>query len=257
MNDILKKRSVGVLVLVSIGVLLPLLLARCLHGGSSDDQAMRVYEIAPDGQAQRAEPDDDRQANGDSDSQRNDADGTPDDDTGSSRQAATERAGETPPAAAPGEDVERESEDTIIVSDADQTPEMPPVLSSSGSESIIAADTPPNVEPPASPNVESRAGNDTADRAAADAGSDPDSLRRTESAGGWVVQVASFGDEANAQRLARELGSDFNAFYRAGAVNGTTYYRVRVGPFDSEAEARAADRRLRQNGRSTLVRRAE
>ena len=81
--------------------------------------------------------------------------------------------------------------------------------------------------------------------------------RQRQSLSGYVVQVASFGDEANAERLARELNSEFKAFYRAGDVNGKTYYRVRVGPFENEASANAAAERLRSSGRATLVRRAE
>lgn len=71
----------------------------------------------------------------------------------------------------------------------------------------------------------------------------------------WSVQVGSFRSEDNARGLMQTLAVDFPAFYAEGEVDGTTYYRVRVGPYSSEAEAESAAEALKARGRSAQVRR--
>ncbi|MES1944271.1 sporulation domain-containing protein [Salinisphaera sp. PC39] len=71
----------------------------------------------------------------------------------------------------------------------------------------------------------------------------------------WSVQVGSFRSEDNARGLMQTLAADFPAFYAEGEVDGTTYYRVRVGPYPSEAEAESAAEALKARGRSAQVRR--
>ena len=217
MKDVMKKRVVGAVVLVIIGIALPLMLARCMEGSDGDSESMRVYEVAPDGQARPASEqagngaDDDLQVDGSS-----------------------------------GVRAERDSD-----SQDDQAPELPEAVSPSSVPEPSSAPAPEPREKPA-PEPEPTASNSepSSDSSA--------SLRQNASfSGGYVVQVASFGDEANAERLARELNSEFKAFYRAGDVNGKTYYRVRVGPFENEESANSAAAQLRSSGRATLVRRAE
>jgi DedD protein len=67
--------------------------------------------------------------------------------------------------------------------------------------------------------------------------------------GDWIVQLGSFGEEANARRLA-ERSSTFGykaevSSYRSG---GRTLYRVRVGPARSRAEADATASALKAHG---------
>lgn len=60
-------------------------------------------------------------------------------------------------------------------------------------------------------------------------------------AGGWSIQAASFSDAKAARMLAgrlREAG--FEVSIAQHEVRGTTYYRVRVGPYPDEARARSA-----------------
>jgi Sporulation related domain. len=220
MKDVMKKRVVGAVVLVIIGIALPLMLARCMQDDDGDAESMRVYEIAPDGQAR--------------------------------------------PAGAPADggksNVERDSLDGssgVADPDADEpdTPDMPEAVSPAASDEDESGASPQPRQSTAEPEPEP-AGD--AASAAGDEEQASSELRQRESFdGGYVVQVASFGDEANAERLARELGGEFKAFYRAGDVNGKTYYRVRVGPFESQANANSAAAQLRSSGRATLVRRAE
>jgi DedD protein len=218
MKDIMKKRVVGAAVLITLGVALPLMLARCMQDGDPEQDSMRVYEVAPDGETRPAggAPADGGRAN----AQRAQVDGS---------------------SGVP------ESEDP-------ETPQMPEAVSpSSEDESPASTEPGPAPEPEQTPEPAA-----SASAASPESESASDDLRQRESfAGGYVVQVASFSDEANARKLANELNAEFKAFYRAGDVNGTTYYRVRVGPFENEESANAAAAQLRRNGRATLVRRAE
>lgn len=63
--------------------------------------------------------------------------------------------------------------------------------------------------------------------------------------GGFVVQIAAFSDRARAETLARRLGAQIIA---AGNV-----FRVRYGPFTTEAEAQAAVARARELGQPGAV----
>ncbi|WP_353178536.1 SPOR domain-containing protein [Salinisphaera sp. T5B8] len=226
----MKKRVVGATVLVILGIALPLLLARCMQGGGEGDtDAMRVYEVAPDGQAKPAS------AEGENTPAQVDAktnSGAPDEQQRPAPAAASEQA----------------------------APDMPDAVSpASVAESRPAAASEAEAEAEAEPAAAEEPSEPAGATAEAPAGaSSSGSLRQTASfSGGYVVQVASFRDEASAEKVARELNSEFKAFYRAGDVNGTTYYRVRVGPFENEAAANAAAAQLKRAGRATLVRRAE
>lgn len=216
----MKKRVVGAVVLVIIGVALPLLLARCLQG-DGEQQPMRVYEVAPDGETRPAnETGNGRELDG--------ASGVP---------ADGERAVPDDGPRAMPEAVSPSSESDEPAGRAAAEPEP----ASQGEQGAAVPDGP------------------TASTVAPQAASgSSDSLRQEESfGGGWVVQVASFTQEDYAERMARELNSEYKAFYRAGDGNGTTYYRVRVGPFENEASANTAAARLRASGHDTLVRRAQ
>lgn len=71
----------------------------------------------------------------------------------------------------------------------------------------------------------------------------------------WSVQMGSFRSEENARQLMNELAADYPAFYSEGDVEGVTYYRVRIGPYPSEAEAERAAAALAVRGRRGQVRR--
>jgi DedD protein len=67
--------------------------------------------------------------------------------------------------------------------------------------------------------------------------------------GDWVVQLGSFGEEANARRLAQNAGTfGYKAEVSSYRSNGRTLYRVRVGPQRTRAEADAAASSLRAHG---------
>jgi len=84
---------------------------------------------------------------------------------------------------------------------------------------------------------------------------------KVETLGPWVeevqrltLQVASFTDEINAQRLAEQLRRDFDQVYVATVETSTQkYHRVRVGQFEERDAALRTAERLSQMGYSVLV----
>ena len=82
---------------------------------------------------------------------------------------------------------------------------------------------------------------------------DQGGLERTAPSGSWVVQVASFPNEQDALAMAEQLGEAYEVFYTAAQIKGDTWYRVRIGPFDTGAAAKNAAAELRAQGRDTLV----
>jgi DedD protein len=68
-------------------------------------------------------------------------------------------------------------------------------------------------------------------------------------AGDWTVQLGSFGDEANARRLAQRAATfGYKAEVSSYRSDGRTLYRVRVGPQPTRAAADAAASALRVHG---------
>ena len=84
---------------------------------------------------------------------------------------------------------------------------------------------------------------------------------KVETIGPWIeevhrltLQVASFTDETNAQRLAEQLRRDFDHVYVATVETSTQkYHRVRVGQFEERDSALRTAERLSQMGFSVLV----
>jgi rare lipoprotein A len=75
---------------------------------------------------------------------------------------------------------------------------------------------------------------------------DKNVIKQSYAKGSYFVQVGSFSKEQGAQDMAAQLTVDSNIYYVN--VNGQNYYRVRVGPFTSEAEAQTALSKVRSGG---------
>jgi len=70
----------------------------------------------------------------------------------------------------------------------------------------------------------------------------------------WVVQLGSFAEQANAQRLADEVGQHgFDTFLMPLRQSGRTLYRVRVGPSETRDQAATLAGRLAKAGYSGQV----
>jgi DedD protein len=67
--------------------------------------------------------------------------------------------------------------------------------------------------------------------------------------GDWTVQLGSFGDEANARRLAQRTSTfGYKAEVSSYRSGNRTLYRVRVGPAKTRAEADATASALKAHG---------
>lgn len=76
----------------------------------------------------------------------------------------------------------------------------------------------------------------------------------TESDSGWAVQLGSFSNADNAERLAAELrGRGYKAFVSRFESSGQPRLRVRVGPEQDRARAEQLAARLRREGRQATV----
>jgi len=73
--------------------------------------------------------------------------------------------------------------------------------------------------------------------------------RQSVPSSGWAVQLGSFGDKQNAERLAAAVSQNgFPAYLMSLEQPGKTLYRVRVGPRDSRVQASELAERLAKAG---------
>jgi len=118
---------------------------------------------------------------------------------------------------------------------------MPP--GSHASPATVARVRPPAPAPAANPNPAGGADDEDADAepAPAPAVAPPSSPSRP-----YNIQIEAVMDKSGADEMVdrlRKLG--YNAQELTTNLNGQTWYRVRVGPYSSSAEAAAAQARLR------------
>jgi DedD protein len=140
---------------------------------------------------------------------------------------AASSAGPDPPAASP--------------SPAEPTPGPPPAT---------VANAPRAAVPPAAGAPPPRAATGTAPESA----TAPAQAAPASNQGGWVVQVGTFGQKDNAERLVATLGGKgFAAFLSPTTRSGKTLYRVRVGPPAAKPEAQAMAGRLAAAGQAGQV----
>ena len=77
---------------------------------------------------------------------------------------------------------------------------------------------------------------------------------RAEPDSGWAVQLGSFSNADNAERLAAELRArGYKAFVSRFESSGEPRLRVRVGPEQERARAEQLASRLRREGRQATV----
>lgn len=242
MDEVVRKRVIGAAVLIALGIALPVLLSRCMHMPTVDNQAMHVYEIQPSGDIEPVAaatqntkqpprepattaptpPADQIADEAVTDAAQNIASATLARETGSDEQAQS-------PAQEPVAPVKAEPEPKSESQSATASPQ-PSQKQTDAVESTPAADR----DSPAVDEAQAK-------------------LEQTAPAGTWVVQVASFSTEKDARALAKQLDDAYAVFYTSAEVNGSTWYRVRVGPFDNDAAATNAAAELRAQGRDTLV----
>lgn len=266
MNDVMKKRLIGVAIIIAIGVLVPVLLSQCMGSNDSGEKSgeMRVYTVDPDGQATRESDDDDSEQGPD----MPDAVSPQRDDSADDAADSNEEEFETPPVSG-GQSGSSDADDSAEAEANRSEPETASEPNQRQQQREPQRETPAEREPapepkraaPASSNSGSDYGASTQGRASGATRSQSSSNNSGSQSGlsrasisGWVVQVGSFSERSNASDLARQLSGSFTASYTPATIDGRTLYRVNVGPFANEGQARSAADRLSQQGRQGLVR---
>jgi DedD protein len=71
---------------------------------------------------------------------------------------------------------------------------------------------------------------------------------------GWAVQLGSFANKANAERLVNRLQASGGSFYVAAVGSGSALrYRVRMGPLADRGAAERALAKLKAQGHSATI----
>jgi DedD protein len=97
----------------------------------------------------------------------------------------------------------------------------------------------------------STAGTPAAARVAARPNPAPEGGERADAtrSGQWLVQLGSFGDAENAQRLASRVDAyGYNAAVSAVKASGKVMHRVRLGPYPTRGEAESVTSSLSAHG---------
>lgn len=215
MNETTRRRVVGAAVLLAMGILLPFALIQWLEGPTPDRN--------DDVRVYEITPD---------------GEARPIADAGPRPQAAREERAQGPRAAPAQPEEGREPEpESEPVTDEETAGDARPDLAATEEADVAEPEPEPAEErpQPREPTV-------------------PPAEEET-SGPSWSVQMGSFRSEDNARELMNELAGDYPAFYSEGEVEGVTYYRVRIGPYPSEAEAERAAAALAARGRQGQVRR--
>lgn len=237
MNDVLKKRLTGLVILIAIAILIPLVMTQCGHDAGDQAGQMRVYTIQPDGQvesvakSQNGATSGNRQA---SQKKKSGAKGQPSNGQTTTAFTTPPVKGGTGETAARSQTRQPAGTEKKTAQTAREKPQTP-----AGSERKSGANSPPRETAKSEPSTTRKAAPDGADESRVH---------------GWVVQVASFAEVSNAKSLAGDLSGKFHASYSRVSVNGKTYYHVYVGPFDAEGAARTAAEKLSKAGHGALVR---
>jgi cell division septation protein DedD len=128
----------------------------------------------------------------------------------------------------------------VTVAEAAQTPEPEPTAAPAAATAAKPVQSAP-------PSVE------TAPDAAARSEPKPPPAQSAPS-GGWAVQVGAFGSADTARKLVQDLsGAGYRAFVSPVNRGGKTLYRVRVGPAGDRAGAEQLVPRLKSRGLPTTV----
>lgn len=274
MSEVMKKRLIGLLILIIIAILIPVLLSQCKQestgSGSGDD--MRVYDIQPDGDTALVSKNQTEGQSGEA------SESGPESGTGSGTKDNEAEA---------GQQGQIENNDFGTVGgEGSQSGESkfstPPVHGKSGAQGVAGnhsgnkeatsqSQTRTEREQSASQPDKTASSKENARKKQAassqngNAGNSQGSTQKAtqpkvaegtkeDKVHGWVVQIGSFSKSANAMSAVKQVGQSQQASYSQVEVNGKHYYHVYVGPFDNEEAAKAAAAKLKKSGHNTLVR---
>lgn len=142
----------------------------------------------------------------------------------------------------PGQDPDARKQQTIVL-ERDRTEPVPVAAATVAEEARDAAG---KTAKALSPPVER---NDSSGRQ-----TEPVEPPATSPTGMWAVQLGSFSNQENAERLAADLRSEgYAAFLSKLSRDGDALHRVRVGPQKDKESAEAVARRLNDAGHAGQV----
>lgn len=142
-----------------------------------------------------------------------------------------------------------EQENRTVVLDRDRTEPVP---------ANQLADTPPKSQPvvePSDPEPEPVKTSPTPEPVAEEAPAEQDEPAATSSSTGmWAVQLGSFGNQENAERLAADLRKQGHAAFLSQVMTSEGQrHRVRIGPQKDRAAAEAVAASLKKAGHDGKV----
>lgn len=143
-----------------------------------------------------------------------------------------------------------------VVLDRDRTQPVPAAVAepSGGVESQAGADTPRPASRPEADPVAPPPATEPPQQTATRAQVEESPAATVSTTGMWAVQLGSFGNEANAERLAADLRKQgFAAFLSELNTAEGALHRVRVGPQKDREDAEAMAERLGRAGHKGQV----
>jgi len=146
----------------------------------------------------------------------------------------------------PGQAAEGDTRTVVLERDRDEpVPVAAPVTQPEAEQQ--PAQPEPDPEPESSPEPEPKP-------APAKPETQPPAASGDSSTGMWAVQLGSFGDQKNAERLAADLRKQgFAAFLSQLSTNSGELHRVRIGPQKDRESAEAMAERLAKAGHKGQV----
>ncbi len=125
---------------------------------------------------------------------------------------------------------------------APAAPTSPGPASAAPTSTAPSSPAPPPAAPPAQPKPESPAPLEKPAQA-------PILQRPTAAAGSWAVQLGSFANRANADKLVHQLkGQGFAVYVLSGGSGASARYRVRIGPMGDRGAAAETIAKLKSRG---------
>lgn len=133
-----------------------------------------------------------------------------------------------------------------VQAEVKREPVRPPQPQSTPGDTV-EKDTPPSAQTKVEPKTEPEAAAKTPQPA-------PEEKAPASATGMWAVQLGSFGDEDNANKLAADLRKQkFTAFLSTLSTGGKELHRVRIGPLQDRKSAEAVAEQLRKAGHKGQV----
>jgi DedD protein len=151
----------------------------------------------------------------------------------------------------PGQAADGETRTVVLERDRDEPVPLPAPVTAAAAERPQPAQPESEPEPEPEPESETRA---AAEPAPAKPATRDAAAATTSPTGMWAVQLGSFGNQQNAEKLAADLRKQgFAAFLSQLSTDSGQLHRVRIGPQKDRESAEAMAARLATSGHKGQV----